>query len=131
MKARRGLATIATLLVVLNVVLLADLGAHPSRITAAPRPMWAIVAAALLALLAGSAVLAAHDLWRGYTRSRLTGTVLFGLMAVSASLKWWLEGAPSPLLRGTVIALWICLAIMAAERPGEVAEQLPERAVEQ
>jgi hypothetical protein len=25
-----------------------------------------------------------HDLWRGYTRSRLTGPVPFGLMAVSA-----------------------------------------------
>jgi len=130
-KARRGLAMIATLLAVLNVALLVDLGAHPGRIAAAPRPMWAVVAAALLALLAGSAVLAAHDFWRGYARSSFTGTVLFGLMAVSGSLKWWLEGAPSPLLRGTVIALWICLAVIAAGRPGEIVEQMPERAVEQ
>jgi hypothetical protein len=59
-------------------------------------------------------ILAAIDLWKGSPRGRLTGTVLFGLMAFSAALKWAVEGAPSPILRGSLIALWLCVATMTA-----------------
>jgi hypothetical protein len=131
LKARKGLATIATFLALLNVVLLVDLAAHSDRVTGAPQRTVSVLAAALLTMLAGMGVLAAADLWKGNTRGRLTGTVLFALMAASAALKWWLQGAPSPLLRGSIIGLWICLAVIAMLGPNESAARTAEKAVEQ
>ncbi len=130
MTTQKGLATIATLLAAFNLSLLVVLALHPDRATMAPQRAVAVVAATLLALLTIAGVFAALDLWKARPRGRVTGATLFGLMAFSATLKWCVEGAPNPLLRGSIIALWICLATMAAI--GQVEpRRAHERAVEQ
>jgi hypothetical protein len=119
MTARKGLATIATLLAGFNLSLLVVLALNPDRVTIAPQRVLAVVAATLPALLTMAGMFAAIDLWKARPRGRVTGTALFGLMAFSAALKWVVEGAPNPLLRGSFIALWICLATMTAIRQDE------------